>query len=43
MLAYCRYHMHPSGYLVFGDYFEEGELSTYIDLFKAFRFKIVDQ
>lgn len=35
--------MHPSGYLVFGDYFEEGEINTYIELFKAFRLKMVDQ
>lgn len=43
ILAYCRYHMNPSGYLVFGDYFEAGELNTYIDLFQAFRMKVVDQ
>lgn len=35
--------MHNSGYLVFGDYFEDGEIHTYIDLFKAFKLKVVDQ
>lgn len=35
--------MHDNGYLVFGDYFEEGEVSSFIDFFKAYRMKVVEQ
>lgn len=35
--------MHPAGYLVFGDYFEKGEVETFVELFKAFKLKVVEQ
>ena len=33
ILAYSRYHMGSDGYVVFGDYFEEGELPTFLNIF----------
>lgn len=40
LLRYCRFHMDREGYLVFGDYFEEGELATFIAIFEGFKFKV---
>lgn len=40
LLRYCRFHMDREGYLVFGDYFEEGELSTFIGIFEGYKFKV---
>lgn len=43
ILAFCRFHMIESGYMVYGDYFEQGQISTYIELFNGFKLKVVDQ
>lgn len=40
ILMYCRHHMSKEGYIVFGDYFEKGELATFIEIFSAFRLKV---
>jgi hypothetical protein len=35
--------MDKDGYLVYGDYFEEGEITTFIEIFEAFRFRVAEQ
>lgn len=35
--------MNREGYLVFGDYFEEGELATFVSIFEGFKFKVAEQ
>jgi hypothetical protein len=43
ILQYCRFHMDREGYVVFGDYFEEGELPTFVAIFEGFKFKVAEQ
>lgn len=34
--------MDANGYLVYGDYFEKGEVNTYVALFEAFNFVVAE-
>lgn len=43
LLSYCLRHLEGSGYLVFGDYFERGELPTFLALFAAYQLRVAEQ
>jgi hypothetical protein len=43
VLSYCLRHLEGSGYLVYGDYFERGELPTFLALFQAYNLRVADQ
>ena len=43
IIEFIKYHMDSEGYIIFGDYFEQGQLETFITLFKLYGLIIVDQ
>ena len=42
ILKFCSYHLQKEGYIVFGDYFQKGELETFHQIFGAYNFYITD-
>jgi hypothetical protein len=42
ILQYCSHSLDQGGYLVYGDYFEAGEVKTFTSLFEGFNFSVVE-
>jgi hypothetical protein len=43
IMNYCTYHLSKEGYIVFGDYFEKGEIQTFLELFSAYNLVVTDE